>query len=173
MQHHAAHRDHQAGTQLQQSFAERPDLSASTVGVCGAQAQLLHQHVGGGGQQYAELVGPEITATGAVDLKSVQFLDSVLYLAALAVDPFINPLRALLHVGDNEARVVFGLFAFAVNHLGLDQDAAFSLPAPGRVVGFAVDMFGLAGHSGDYAANLHGLFRLALQHRVFSHGNNT
>src|ERR1019366_356226 len=142
----------------QQAFAQRPDLSASTVGVCGAQTQLLHQHVGGGGQQHAELVGPEITATGAVDLKSVQFLDPVLDLAALAVDFFVEPLRSLCHVGDDEARVVFGLFAFAVNHLGLDQDAAFSLPAPGRVVGFAVNMFGLAGHSGDYAGNLDGLF---------------
>ena len=86
MQDHAAHRDHHTCAQLQQPFAERPDLSASAVGVCGAQAQLLHQHVSGGGQQHAELVGPEITATGAVDLKSVQFLDSVLDLAALAVE---------------------------------------------------------------------------------------
>ena len=45
-------------------------------------AQLLHQHIGGGGQQHAELVGPEIAATGAVDLKSVQFIDPALYLAA-------------------------------------------------------------------------------------------
>ena len=99
----------------------------------------------------------------------MQFLDPVLDFAALAVDLFVEPLRALLHVGNDEARVVFGLFAFAINHLGLDDDAAFLLPTPGRVVGVAVDMFGLSGNSGEYAGILHGLFRLALQHRVLGH----
>jgi len=80
MQHRAAHRDHHAGAQLQQSFAEGLYLSSSTVGVRDAQVQLLHQHVGGG-QQHAELVGPEITATGAIDLQRVQFFDPVLDLA--------------------------------------------------------------------------------------------
>ena len=75
----------------------------------------------------------------------VQLLDPVLDVAALAVDLFVEPLRTLLHVGDYEARVVFGLFAFAANHLGLDQDAALPVPAPGRVVDFAVDVFGLSG----------------------------
>jgi hypothetical protein len=143
MQHHAAHRDHHAGTQLQQPFAERPDLSASTVGVCGAQAQLLHQHLGRSGQQHAELIGPEVTATGAVDLKSVQFFDPVLDLATLAVDLFVEPLRTLCHVGDDEARVLFRLFAFGANHLSFEDHAAFSRPRFCCVGGFAVDMFGL------------------------------
>ena len=59
MQHHAAGRDDHAGAKLQQPFAERPDLGASAAGAGGSQAQLLHQHVGRGGQQHAELVGPE------------------------------------------------------------------------------------------------------------------
>jgi hypothetical protein len=33
-------------------------------------------------------------------------------------------------------------------------------------------MFGPAGHSGDYAGILHGLFRFALQHRVAGHRND-
>jgi hypothetical protein len=35
----------------------------------------------------------------------------------------VEPLQSLCHVGEDEARLS-GLFAFAVNHLGLDQDAA-------------------------------------------------
>ena len=42
----------------------------------------------------------------------------------LAVDLFVNPLRTLLHVGDEEARVVVGLFTLGANHLGLEDDAA-------------------------------------------------
>jgi hypothetical protein len=68
----AANRAHDASAQLQQAFPQRPNLSSRTAGVRGVQAQLLHQHVGGGGQQDAELVGPEAAATGAVDLKIVQ-----------------------------------------------------------------------------------------------------
>lgn len=172
MQHHAAHRDDHAGRPASAPVpaASRPEASA--VGVSGAQAQLLHQHVGCDGQQHAELIGPEMDGTGAVDLKNVRFLDPVLDFAALAVDLLVKPLRTLCHVGNDEARVVFGLFAFAAQHLGLDQDAAFSLLVPGRAVGFAVNMSGLAGHSGECAGILHGLFRLALQHRVFRHRND-
>src|ERR1017187_9297466 len=107
------------------SFSNR---SPRTVGACGSQAQLLHQHISGGGQQHAELVGPEIAATGAVDLQLVQFLDPVLDLTALAVNLFVDPLRALLQVGNDEARVVFGLFAVGTHDLGFEEDAAFSRP---------------------------------------------
>src|ERR1035441_9750614 len=69
MHDHAAHRNQYPSAQFQQPFAECPDLSACTVGARGPQAQLLHQHVSGGGQQHPELVGPEIAATGAVDLQ--------------------------------------------------------------------------------------------------------
>jgi len=44
---------------------------------------VLHQHISCGGQQHAELVGPETAATGAVDLQGVQFFDPVLDFAAL------------------------------------------------------------------------------------------
>jgi hypothetical protein len=43
-------------------------LGSSTVGAGGSQAQLLHQHVGRGGQQHAELVGPEAAAAGSADV---------------------------------------------------------------------------------------------------------
>ena len=86
----------------------RPELVRNWCAAA-SQAQLLHQHVGGGGQQHAELVGPEIAATGAVDLQLVQLLDPVLDFAALAVNLFVEPLRTLLQVGDDEARVIFRL----------------------------------------------------------------
>ena len=68
MQRHPARRNDHSGAKFQQPLAERPNLGASAVGASGSQAQLLHQHVGRRGQQHAELVGPEASATGAVDV---------------------------------------------------------------------------------------------------------
>ncbi len=65
---HVAYRDQPTGTQLQQSFAQHPDLRSCARGTSSPQTQLLHQHASGGGQQHPELVGPETAATGAVDL---------------------------------------------------------------------------------------------------------
>src|SRR5271166_7101393 len=78
MHDHAANRTHHPGTQFQQPFTDGPDLSSGTAGVRGLQTQLLQQDVCGCGQQNAELVGPEIAATGAVDLKLVQFFYPIL-----------------------------------------------------------------------------------------------
>ena len=59
---YAAQQDQHTRAQFQQPFAQRPDLSPRAVGTRSSQAQLLHQHVGGGGQQHAELIGPELAA---------------------------------------------------------------------------------------------------------------
>jgi hypothetical protein len=107
------------------------------------QAQLLHQDIGGVGQQDTELVGPETGATGAVDLEVVQFLDAILNITALAVDLFVNPLRTLFHVGDDKTRIVFGVFVRGADDLGFDDDAARTGPLPGRVADFPINMFGL------------------------------
>jgi hypothetical protein len=66
--HHAPHRDQHTGTKFQQPFSQCPDLSPRTIGASGSQAQLLQQYISGSGQQHAQLVSPEIAATGAVDL---------------------------------------------------------------------------------------------------------
>ena len=116
VQDYAPHRCHYPRSQFQEAFPQCPCLRPSAVGARGRQAQLLHQHVGRGGQQHAELVGPKPgppatglcrwggkpTATGAIDLKSVQLLDPVLDFATLAIDLFIDPLRTLPHVGDHD-----------------------------------------------------------------------
>ena len=65
----ASYRNQHPGSQLQQSFAQRGHLGPGTGRAGGAQPEFLHQHVGGGGEQNAQLIGPEAAATGAVDLE--------------------------------------------------------------------------------------------------------
>jgi hypothetical protein len=78
MQHDASGRNDHPGAKFQQPLAERPNLCARAAGAGGSQAQLLHQHVGRDSQQHAELVGPEASATGAVDVQLVEFLDALM-----------------------------------------------------------------------------------------------
>src|SRR5271156_7071734 len=81
----AAHRAQHARAELQQALSQGPHLRSRALGPGGPQAQFLQQHVGGRRQQHAELIGPEIGATGAVDLESlVQLLDPVFDVPALA-----------------------------------------------------------------------------------------
>src|ERR1039457_2750311 len=94
----ASCRNQHPSAELQQTFAKHANLGAGASGASGPQAQLLHQDICGGGEQDAELVGPEAGATGAVDLKVVQFLDAVFDVAALAVELFVNPLGTLFHI---------------------------------------------------------------------------
>src|SRR6266478_6404782 len=109
----ASYRNQHPGSQLQQSLAQRANLGASTSGTGSPQAQLLQQNIRGRGEQDTKLVGPEAGATGAADFEVVQLLDTILYVTALAVDPFINPLFCCRkHCLDNmfvteEAFVVF------------------------------------------------------------------
>lgn len=94
-------------TELQEPLAQRAQLSASTAGARCAQAQLLHEHVGGSRQQSTQLVGEEAPATRAVDLQPVvQLFDPILDLPARAVDVLVQLLRRGLEVGDEEARIV-------------------------------------------------------------------
>ncbi len=59
MDHDAAHRLFDAGGQFQQLCAQRSDLSAGQLGGFGLQSELLHEGIGGDGQQDAKLVGLE------------------------------------------------------------------------------------------------------------------
>src|SRR5438445_433706 len=165
----ASYRNQHPGPQLQQSFAQHANLSAGTSGTGSPQAQLLHQDVRRGGEQDAKLVGPEAGATGAVDFEVVQFLDPILYVTALAVDMFVNPLRTLFHVGDDKPGIVFGVLIGSANDLGFDDDAAIAWPLPGLVAGFPVNMFGLSAAPGELARSSHSAFGDALQHRILGH----
>ena len=54
--------------QFEEPVAQPRHLGAGTGGARRAQPEFLHQHVGGGGEQHAQLIGPEATAARAVDL---------------------------------------------------------------------------------------------------------
>ena len=65
--------------QLQQPVAQPRHLAAGTRSTRRPQSQFLHEHVGRGGQEDAQLVRREQTAARAVDLQTIeQFLDPIL-----------------------------------------------------------------------------------------------
>ena len=59
MQHDAPHRGLYPGAELHEVFAQGADLGGSEGGARGPQSQLLVEHVGGGGQKSAQLIGEE------------------------------------------------------------------------------------------------------------------
>ena len=98
------------------------------------QPQFLHQHIGGGGQEDAQLIRPEATAARPADLEAVvQLLDPILNVTPGTVDPLIEEPRGLAQIGDDEARVVLGLAAGELDDLGLHEDAPRRGPRGGRV----------------------------------------
>src|ERR1700689_4257995 len=99
----------------------------------------------------------------------MQFLDAVLDVAALAIDPFVNPLGTLFHVGDDAIRSVFALFDGGPDNFGFDDDAAPPWPLAGLVVGFSVNMFGLSTAQRQLARSPHSGFGDPLQQRVLGH----
>ena len=79
MQHDAPHRRLDPGAEFHEVFAQGADLSGSEGGARGPQTQFLVEHVGGGAQKGAQLIGEEAAAAGAVDLQAmVQLFDPVL-----------------------------------------------------------------------------------------------
>src|SRR5487761_188025 len=71
VQHDAPHGTLDPDAKLQEPLTQGADLGSRTLAAAGAQAQLLHQNVGGGGEQYPQLIGEKARAAGAVDLKAV------------------------------------------------------------------------------------------------------
>ena len=84
----AADRANDVHAQGEQPGAQPRHLGAGTGGARRAQPACLQQHVGRGGEQHAQVIGPEAPADRAVDLQTIeQLLDAVLDVAAGAVDP--------------------------------------------------------------------------------------
>jgi hypothetical protein len=78
VQHDAPHRRLYPGAEFHEVFAQGADLSGSEGGARGPQTQLLVEHVGGGAQKAAQLIGEEAATAGAVDLQAVvQLFDPV------------------------------------------------------------------------------------------------
>ena len=70
MQNHAADRADDVDPQLQQPVPQPRHLAAGTRSTRRPQSQFLHEHVGRGGQEDAQLVRREQTAARAVDLQA-------------------------------------------------------------------------------------------------------
>ena len=75
----AAHRGDDVGPQFEQPVPQPGHLGASTGGPRRAQPEFLHQHIGRGGEEDAQLIRPEATAAGPTDLEPVvQLFDPIL-----------------------------------------------------------------------------------------------
>ena len=87
------------------SRSRRPGhLGASTGGPRRAQPEFLHQHIGRGGEEDAQLIRPEATAAGPTDLEPVvQLFDPILDVTAGTVDPLVNEPRRLPQIGDDRS----------------------------------------------------------------------
>ena len=127
-----AHRSDHVGTQLEQPVAQPRHLGAGTGGPRRAQPEFLHQHIGRGGEEHAQLIGPEATAARPTDLEPiVEFLDPILDVAAGTVDPLVDEAWRLAQIGNDKARVVLRLAAGELDDLSFDDDAARMSPRAG------------------------------------------
>src|SRR3954452_86108 len=123
-----AHADLYQRAELQQF---QPDAAATGLGeLVEGQAnptQRTEQHVGKRGEPQAQLIGPHGGGRGAVcEQVQLAFLDTVLHLAAGAVDPLVQPPGVDLdrwQRGDDEARIGLALSPFS-----LADDAANAAP---------------------------------------------
>lgn len=108
---------------------------ARALTASGAQAQLLHQYIGGGSEQHAQLVGEKTRAARAVDLQPMmQFLDAIFDFTASAVNPLVQMPRGSFQVSDHKARIVFGLSVFQAYDFRLYDGAALAtLPAASSI----------------------------------------
>ena len=108
-------------------------LAAGTRSTRRPQSQFLHEHVGRGGQEDAQLVRREQTAARAVDLQPIeQFLDPILDVPASTVDLLIDEARRLPQIRHHEPRVVPRLAVSEANDFGLGHDPALVVPTCGR-----------------------------------------
>src|SRR5262245_43171796 len=97
----------------------------------------------------------------------MQLLDAVLEVSSLTVNFLVNPLWTLLHVGNDEARIFLGLFAFGAHHLGFIDDPTFPRPALVRaILTLAIDVLGLSRRLRSTTGRLHSGLGFALQHRI-------
>src|ERR1700733_1086451 len=170
MQHDTAHGTFDPHAEIEQTFAQGADLSACTSTAAVYQTQLLHQHVGGGSQQYTQLVREEAGATGPVDFQSMmQLFYPVLHPGSSAIDPLIQPARPAGEVCNDKTRVVLRRPALLTHDLRLDDHATLTLPAPRCVTSFSIDMGSTTRTPGLAPCSDHQPSRPARQTHVFGH----
>jgi Ca2+-binding RTX toxin-like protein len=174
MQHYPAYGALDPDREFEQLLAQRAHLSTRELPDSGVQAQLLPQHIGGSGQQNAQLVGQKARAARTINLQSmVQFLQAILNLAASAVDLLVQVSWRAFQVGHDEALVVLRLSVFQTNHFGFDQNAPLAtLPTFSGVPRLSKNVCGLASAFGEPACPSHHPLGAALQNLVFSHSDD-
>src|SRR5713226_2953499 len=145
MEDDAAHRPDDMDAELEQALTQRGHLRAGAGRVRGPQPEFLHEHVRGGGEEDAQLIGPEATAARAPDLESVvEFLDPVFDVAAGAVHLFVDEARRRPKIRDDEPGIVPRISARKPHHFGFDHHAAGVRPRAGGIARFGVDVLSLA-----------------------------
>src|SRR5712692_1751777 len=144
MEDDAAHRPDDMDAELEQALTQRGHLRAGAGRVRGPQPEFLHEHVCRGGEEHAQLIGPEAPAARASDLESVvEFLDPIFDVAAGAVHLFVDEARRRPEIRDDESRIVSWVSAWKAHHFGLNHDAAGVRPCASGIAHCGVDVLGL------------------------------
>jgi hypothetical protein len=173
MEDEAAHRHDDVDAEFEQTLPQCGHLGAGARRARGPQPEFLHEHVRRGGEEHAQLIGPEATAAGASDLESVvEFLDPIFNVAACTVDTLVDEPWRLPQIRDHKARVVAGGTAGEADDFGFDHHAALVGPRPGGIARLGIDMLGLPARLALRPSLDHGGLGESRQHRVFRHGDD-
>jgi hypothetical protein len=156
---------------LQEAIAQGTHLRSLKFGSGSLASNLLHHYVGGCCQQDAKLIGLEISATGAVDLKSMmQFFDIIFHIPTAAID-FVNPLRLEREVGDDVAGIIPSLTTGITNNLSFDNQSAGLFPCLSLIKNFRKQSFGLARNGGKNANGSHERFDMSRKGGIAGEAN--
>src|SRR6266403_6307674 len=124
MEHEAAHRPDDMDAEREQPLSQRGHLRAGAGRARGPQPEFLHEHVRGGGEEHAQLIGPEATAARASDLESVlEFLAPIGVVGAFAVHLFVYEPRRWPKRRDDESRIVPRVSPREPHDFGFDHDS--------------------------------------------------
>src|SRR2546426_9061247 len=144
MEDDAAHRADDVDAELEQPLTQRGHLRAGAGGARGPQPEFLHEDVRGGGEEHAQLIGPEAPAARASDLESVvEFLDPIFDVAAGAVHLFVDEARRWPERRDDESRIVPRVSPREPHDFGLDHHATSVGPRAGSIAHLGIDVLGL------------------------------
>jgi hypothetical protein len=164
--------DDDMSADFEKAFPERLYLSSGTGGMAEVESELLKKHIGGSGEKDTKLVGEETTAAGAVDIEAqMKLFDAILDIASRAVNVFVDPPGRLLHVGDDETRVVLDLSPRVDEGFRLDDDSTRLRPTTGTVAALTIDPRGLSGMLGEPVCLLPQPFTQFQEDGVFRHGH--
>ena len=122
---------HDHGADLQELEPDSGRLRFAQLGPVQADApDGFDEHVGRGGKQEPQLIGPPAVAAGAIGKEpELLLLDSVLHLAARAEDLVVEGLRFAWEAGHHKARV-----APPVAMLGFGDHPSLAIPSVRRVI---------------------------------------